>query len=323
MPALDGFSLSFVSLSITAKTNSRIVWNSFPGSVIHGIIGFRLKELSCVVKHGDCKKCHLVHSCAYGTIYESPVPPNSKRMKLYPQTPHPIRITVYPWDKPFLKAGETFEIGVILYGRAVSNLLMVLLSLDTGLQAGVGRVVNGQRGLATMVEVADSIDKSALPWEVLKKRYHAPAETRNLSEVLSQKYDGDLKLRFVSPLKIAVNEKISFNPRPRDIAVNLIRRIGNLSAFFGGGEYNQEVTELIAEAESVEYSSTLKRIAAIRYSSRQSKTISMSGALGEMIIRNCPADLARILAMGKYTGIGKGTTMGLGDYRLENSPENP
>jgi CRISPR/Cas system endoribonuclease Cas6 (RAMP superfamily) len=44
----------------------------------------------------------------------------------------------------------------------------------------------------------------------------------------------------------------------------------------------------------------------------------MSGALGSMIIKSCPAELAKLLKMGEYIGVGKGTTMGLGDYRLES-----
>ena len=310
--------LPVLSVVINVKAISNIVWNSFPGSVVHGIIGFRLKELSCVVKHRDCKKCFLTSSCAYGMIYESPVPPDSKRMRLYPQTPHPIRVTVYPWDKPITAAGDTFEIGITLYGKTATNLLVVLMSLGKGLEEGVGRAQNENRGKAKILKISDRLSGASIPWEKLKNDYHNIAEPRELSEISAGMRLDDVVINFGSPLKITVNEKITFKPQPRDIAANLLRRIGNLSAFYGESEIEPRANDLIGVAEKVEFSSNLKRIEAIRYSSRQSKTISMSGALGSMIIKSCPAELAKLLKMGEYIVVGKGTTMGLGDYRLES-----
>jgi hypothetical protein len=78
--------LPVLSVVINVKAISNIVWNSFPGSVVHGL-SIPSQGIACVVKHRDCKKCFLTSSCAYGMIYESPVPPDSKRMRLYPQRP--------------------------------------------------------------------------------------------------------------------------------------------------------------------------------------------------------------------------------------------
>lgn len=312
--------LPVLAVVINVKATSNVVWNSFPGSVIHGIIGFRLKELSCVVKHRDCKKCFLTSSCAYGMIYESPVPPDSKRMRLYPQTPHPIRITVYPWDKPTMAAGDTFDIGITLYGKSATNLLVVLMSLEKSLEEGVGRAQNDDRGKAKILKISDRLSDASILWESLKKDYHNIAEPRELSEISADKFSEDVAINFGTPLKITVNEKITFRPRPRDIVANLLRRIGNLSAFYSEMEIDPQANDLIGVAENVEFSSSLKRIEAIRYSSRQSKTISMSGALGSMTIKSCPPELARLLKMGEYIGVGKGTTMGLGDYRVGDIP---
>jgi len=308
--------LQILSVTVNVKATDDIVWNSFPGSVIHGIIGFRLKDMSCVVKHRDCKKCFLAQSCAYGLLYESPVPPNSSRMRLYPQTPHPIRITVYPWDKPVLAAGDAFDIGITLYGKAAAYLLVVLLSLEKSLAEGVGRAQKNDRGKAKILNVSDSLGNESISWEKLKIDYRNIAEPRQLAEVSAIDYAENVSLNFRSPLKITVNEKITFRPQPRDIAANLLRRIDNLSAFYGQSQIDPRAYELIGLAEKVEYNSSLKRIEAIRYSSRQKKTISMSGALGAITIRSCPPELAQLLKMGEYIGIGKGTTMGLGDYRL-------
>ncbi len=308
--------LPILSLIVNVEATADIVWNSFPGSVIHGIIGFRLKDLSCVVKHRDCQKCFLAQTCAYGLLYESPVPPDSKRMRLYPQTPHPIRITVYPWDKPVLAAGDTFDIGITLYGKAAAYSLMVLLSLEKSLAEGVGKAKANSRGKAGILKISDSLGNCSISWEELKIEYRNIAEPRQLSEISAGGHSGNVTLNFRSPLKITVNEKITFRPQPRDIAANLLRRIDNLSAFYGQSQIDSQAYDLIGVAENVEYASSLKRIEAIRYSSRQKKTISLSGALGSITIRSCPPELTRLFKMGEYIGIGKGTTMGLGDYRV-------
>jgi hypothetical protein len=315
--AINRIDLAVLSVSLKAEVTREIRWNSFPGSVIHGIIGFHLKELSCVVKHRNCKKCYLSHFCAHGMIYESPMPSDSKRMKLYPQTPHPIRIIVYPWDRTCLVEGEEFEIGISLYGRAVANHLMIMMSLEKALKEGIGRVHRGERGTARILSLRDGISGDSTNWAHLKTNYQNVACPKPLGEIADGASPKNIGLSVRSPLKIVVNGRVSFKPDLRDITSNLLRRLGNLSFFFGENELELDHKGILAEAERTLIESRLKRVEAIRYSSRQEKTISLSGVVGEMHFRNCPPAISKLLHMGQFTGLGKGTTMGLGDYGLK------
>ncbi len=308
--------LPLISAMIKAEVTREIRWNSFPGSVIHGIIGFRLKDISCVAPHRNCKKCFLAESCAYGVIYESLTPPDAERMKLYPQTPHPVRITVYPWDKPILTEGESFEIRITLMGKAISNFLSVLLSLESGLTGGVGRKHGGERGTAEILSVQDSITGENRDWASLKHNYANILCSDPLTGLVIN--SDSINLNFTSPLKVVTNGKANFKPTFRDITSTLCRRLGNLSYFFGE-ELNIDYKGMLSTAAQLPFDSSLKRARAIRYSSRQEKTINISGVVGEMRIENCPNDLYRLLHVGQYVGAGKSTTMGLGDYRIVKS----
>jgi len=312
----NSLDLPILSASIKARVTRDIRWNSFPGSVVHGVLGFKLKNLSCVVSHRNCRRCYVVHTCSYGTIYESPLPPDTKRMRLYPQAPHPIRIAVYPWDRPELKTSETFEVVIVLMGKAVTNSLLLILSLDGALKEGVGRKYGGERGRAEIISLKDRISGKEKEWKDLKDDYSDFISAVALKNLKRSKKAGDIAVHIRSPLKIITDGKSNFNPSLRDITSTLLRRLSNLSYFYNEKEIPLDYQSLLSKAESSPYSSEFKKVGAIRYSSRQSKTISMGGITGKMTIESCVPEISALLDVGVHIGLGKGTTMGLGDYSV-------
>ncbi|MBD3169941.1 MAG: CRISPR system precrRNA processing endoribonuclease RAMP protein Cas6, partial [candidate division Zixibacteria bacterium] len=301
---------------IKTRVLREIRWNSFPGSVIHGVLGMHLKNMSCVVPHRNCVKCYLKYSCPYGIIYESPVPPDSEKMKLYPQIPHPIRIAAYPWRRPRLNTGEEFEVRLTLIGKSVSCLLMILMALEKGFSEGLGRKHNGERGRAELLYVGDAVTGIETNWKELGMNYSNVISASNIEELAGMTDDTDITISFLSPAKIVTRGKANFEPGLRDIMSPLLRRLGSLYYFHGDGEAEIDFSGVLDKANGIECDSEFKKVPAIRYSGRQSKTISISGFTGEMRIENCPGDIIRYLKMGQFIGLGKSTTMGLGDYIL-------
>jgi CRISPR-associated endoribonuclease Cas6 len=304
-----------LSARVKARATSDIIWNSFPGSVIHGIIGFELKNISCVMSHRTCEDCFLVHSCPYGIIYESPLPPNTERMRLYPQAPHPIRIVIHPWNKTALVKGQEFEIMITLVGKATTFCLIILLGLEKGFREGIGRKIDGQRGTAEILTVTDLFTQNTKDWGQLKENYlnfltGMTFSNRPLSD------SNDLVIEFRSPTKIITDSKPNYSPTVRDIISTLLRRIGNLSYFYGGISPELDFEGLLSTASALKYESEYKQIPAHRYSSRQKRAIDIEGIVGKIIVRDCPSEIAKILKAGEYFGIGKGTTMGFGDYQV-------
>lgn len=305
--------LPLTSLTVKAVITRDIAWNSFPGSVIHGVLGYNLKELTCVASHRNCGRCFLVADCPYGMIYESPLPTGTQRMRLYPQSPHPLRLTIDPWNGSNTQEGECFTIGLTLFGRATTCGLLMLLSLEKAFQDGLGRKYKGDRGHARIIEVRDDLSGVSHDWGEPKNNFGQAANLRVLKDLIPGKFSSAVKISFQSPTKIITNEKVNFQPTVRDIVSSIMRRLGNLVYFHGGREMKLNYEAIIAKAENVSAEYALKRVRAVRYSGRQEKKIDISGIAGEITITNCPDELAAVLYAGHYIGIGKGTTMGLGE----------
>jgi CRISPR/Cas system endoribonuclease Cas6 (RAMP superfamily) len=313
---LLSINLPILSCTVKGIITREIYWNSFPGSVIHGILGYSLKDYSCVVAHRNCKKCYLVHDCNYGMVFETPLPKATRRMRLYPQAPHPFKIAVYPWDKPVLREGEQFVVDLTLYGKATTGLLMILMSLERAFADGIGRKKGDARGNAVMLSLTDRLCNKSFDWVSLKANYQNPVSARPLSELLITPRSSEISLRLKSPLKLVTDGKVNFKPSVRDIASNILRRLGNLYYFYEGNELTLEFERLLTEAESAQSETSLRKVSAVRYSSRQNQTISVGGLVGEINIKKPSVDLSQLLMIGQLVGIGKSTTMGLGDYEV-------
>lgn len=311
--ALD---LRVLTFALGAKVTRDIHWNSFPASVVHGVLGMFLKDLTCVVAHRNCKKCYLVSSCPYGVIFESPVPEGATRMRKYPQTPHPIRIVVTPWNTPVAREGETFHVRITLVGASTEHLLSLLLAIDTAFVAGVGRRHGGDRGSAEIREIRDLHTGAIWDWSELKVVYEPPIRPMALNEYASSNPASSVSLTFNTPLRIVTNGRINFRPGTRDLIAGLLRRIANLQYFFGGSEWDADFTRILEEADRLTPSSQIERVPARRYSSRQKAELSLSGISGMMTFPDCPPEIVALFQMGEPLGLGKGSTFGLGDYTV-------
>ncbi len=313
---LKEFDLPVIATELEVMVSRKIVWNSFPGSVVHGVLGMKLKERSCVVTHRQCGRCYLVQSCPYGAIYESKVPVDAERMRLYPQTPHPLRIAVCPWNRQTAEPGDRFRVNLYLYGQAVMFFLSALLAIDDALMDGIGRKHGGARGVGQLLSVRDFLGGREFDWQVLKRDYSTPVEPCELYTLGNAGRKKSIKIGFTTPVKVVTAGKINFNPTVRDVTSALLRRMSNFQYFYNRKEPNIDYKGILAIADDLAAEYRMKRVQAIRYSSRQKKTLSVSGAIGTITIDNCPRDIQSILSAGQYLGVGKSTTMGLGNYSV-------
>ncbi|MBD3332985.1 CRISPR system precrRNA processing endoribonuclease RAMP protein Cas6 [candidate division GN15 bacterium] len=304
--------LRLAAVQVTAVVERPIWWQSFPGSVIHGVLGHRLKLGSCVVPHRNCKRCYLVHDCAYGQSFISPVPEDSERMRQYPQTPHPIQLAVFPWEEQRLLPGSELTIALTLYGCMSGSLLKILLALHDALSGGVGRAERGERGTARMLAVTDRVTGRRYDWMDLQRSYTPPAEPIVLGSLGNGDQPRDIEIEFKTPVRLRTGGRMNFEPTLPDLVSNLSRRLANLEYFFGDGDCVINRGEVLDQASEVAAKIDVAKVPGIRYSARQKTTVAVSGFVGRVRVPACPAELARVLEQGQYTGLGKGTTMGLG-----------
>jgi hypothetical protein len=64
----------------------------YAGSTWRGALGHALKRTVCVTHEPRCPACLLYTSCAYSYVFETPPPPGTAKMRLYPAAPHPFVI---------------------------------------------------------------------------------------------------------------------------------------------------------------------------------------------------------------------------------------
>ena len=71
-------------------TDSAVRLPSFPGSAWRGAFGYALKKTVCIVRNTPCNQCMLKNACVYSTVFETPPPANTEKMRKYTAAPHPF-----------------------------------------------------------------------------------------------------------------------------------------------------------------------------------------------------------------------------------------
>ena len=305
--------LRHLEMEVQLEAESVIYWNSFPGSALHGALGFTSKKRSCVVKYENCEGCFLLDTCFYSQLFESRTPKDSRRMRKYPHIPPGLRLTIDPWDKPAALAGETLIVGITLFGSAINTMMSLLLSLEETFQRGIGRKSpEGDRGTALIRSISSS-GGEYFSWSDFMNFEQIPVKITRWAES-GRFLSGSVALNFTSPTRIASGGRVTGSPSFRDIVSTILRRITNIAYFYCGMELEADFKGLLSLAESVEYESNFLRVGQSRYSAHQKRRMTLDGIVGEMRVWDCPEELMPWLELGGRLGIGKNTSMGMGRY---------
>ena len=140
-------------------------------------------------------------------------------------------------------------------------------------------------------------------------------EAQNLSAQLSRQA---VRLRFLTPLRLVVDGDLCTDPQFYILARNLLRRLGNLVSFHCGQEADFPVGPLLDVAETVRLTERRTRwYDWERYSKRQDKRMKLGGLVGELTYEGHLTEFLPLLVLGSWVNLGKGTSFGLGRYRLE------
>jgi len=225
-------------------------------------------------------------------------------------------MTIEPWKDELLEKGEETCIQFSLVGDAGRHAVPVLLALDEALGTGIGRKDrNGKRGVIKLNSISGPESDEHLSWERL--RYDrglpfTPVSWKSLVESMNE----FSRLSFISPARIMSGGRISGQPTLRDLMASLLRRISNLAYFHCGVELQADYRGLLTRAEEHHPESSFQRIRANRYSGRQRARFRVDGVTGTMDVDKVPGEFMPWLILGQYLGVGKSTSMGMGQYWL-------
>ncbi len=286
----------------------------YAGSAWRGALGHALKRALCITHAPVCKTCLLYHACGYAYVFETPPPVHAGKMRRYDAVPHPFLLNVV--EDQHVAPGDTYPVGLTLVGRANAHLGYLIHALAEAGRRGVG---TGRQPLIleyvaqkTSAECDTTIYAAGGTLEA-----HAP------SEWPCPPVPSRVRVLFETPLRLRRQETY-LGPTTlgfADLFGALLRRISMLTYFHSDTPLVTDFAGLARAAEGIGFSKTeLVWQDWTRYSSRQKTLLEMGGVIGSAdLVGQDILPFWPYLWLGQWVHAGKGTSMGLGRYRLENA----
>ncbi len=289
----------------------------YAGSAWRGLLGHGLRQAACVTRARDCAGCLLLAHCVYPRVFEPPPPANAEGGR-FAAPPRPYVLDIDPLAPRDYGPREPLHLGITLLGEATRQVPYLLHALQLAGQRGLGRT-HGHFVLARLdQETAPGTDD----WQTV----YDPALGRYTPLLLEHPRVpavpvGPVRLHLLTPLRLKRQGKLVGPAQftPRELIFNLSGRLRLLAQHHGGDTTGLTQEPLLQAAAAM---STANRQLHwhewTRYSSRQDTLMELGGLLGHFDLAGPGlADLWPILWLGQWVHAGKGTTFGLGAYRLE------
>ena len=312
---LPQLAIGYYQFHFEAKGNVRLP--SYAGSAWRGAFGHALKRAVCVTNMRQCEPCLLYRTCAYSYLFETPPPASAAKMRKYTAVPHPFVI-----QPDTTSDGKIYKLRLILFGRANSLLPYVIHAYERAAEKGLGM---GRTPLA-LTEVSQACKLSGERWSVIYQPGASLQSLPALNPDIPTK-SGHVKITLHTPMRLQRNGSL-VTPSEftfADLFSTLLRRISMLTYFHTDTPLETDFAELTRQARQITWQDTkLQWFDWARYSSRQETSMQMGGIVGELFLNTTSLDpFWPYLWLGQWTHAGKGTSMGLGHYRIDTVASLP
>lgn len=298
-----------VRLELTAR--DPITFPAFAGSLVRGAFGRALRQVSCTTGAPTCAGCPEIPVCPYGYGFETPVP-ESAPDAAGPFVPHPFVLALDAAEK--LAPGDRFHVDFTLIGSGRFQLASFVEAFRwlsrRGFKDGAARF--------NLTRVHDVAPLGPRPILVPEHPLFLAEPTDWSLAMLSAPPPGPLTLTTVSPLRL-LGRGAPLTELDLPLLLRaLFRRIGALARYHCGFEPEVDYTALLAHATSrtrvVERRLVWRELP--RYSARQKRRMVLGGLEGTLALDGDLAPALPFLALGELLQVGKGTSFGLGRYKL-------
>jgi CRISPR-associated endoribonuclease Cas6 len=300
------------------KALTHIRLPAYKGSTLRGGFGHAFKKVVCVKREKTCTSCLLKGKCVYSYVFETPPPQDTSKMRKYPFAPHPFIITPPLEERRDYEEGESFSFELTLIGRSIEYLPYFIYTFEELGKMGIGKALgkyelsevraNGKQGNAEIIYSARE--------KILKNSY-AVQKAEDLNHFLHS--PSALKLNFLTPTRLKYEGSLAPRLEFHILFRNLLRRISLLSYFHCDEELNVDFKGLIERATDVgTHQEHLSWFDWERYSNRQETKMKMGGFVGSAWFEGNLEPFLPFLLLGEQIHVGKGTTFGLGKYRISH-----
>jgi hypothetical protein len=308
-----GVQLDLAEVTTYWKTGGNLAALRDLGRTVRGGFGLALRELSCVEPDQQCRGCVHATRCAYGYLFETPLPPNSQFMRKYTNAPHPFVLRA---QQSSSRDGTVLRIHLCLVGRAIEYYPRALLALVRlgKLGLGPGRV---PLSLAKVRDEAARTDQEAdpngavvvMPQRVAVPIKRGPSSTR------------DLRVTLHTPLRLVsdggVTRKLTYG-RLVSASLRRIELLWRVHCASDEEAWELDAPDLVSRAEAVPcVLDSTRWVEGERYSRRQDRSHPMGGLLGRLRFGASGGPLAPLLALGGRLHLGKHTAFGHGHLTVD------
>lgn len=324
--------LHFAHLRLHLKALAPLRLPAYPGSALRGGFGHAFRKVVCTMGPIPCDTCILRTACPYYQLFEAPVPANAPPLlQKTGRVPHAFIIAPDTDGKRHLQAGETFAAGLTLLGPAIRSLPYFLMAFQLFGRVGLGRnkaqfALAAAEAMSAFGDDDTPADGAFVPYfdgetglapglpPILNISAFATAHVPPDDEVAT------IQIRLHTPLRLKKNGDLVTRLTPREFIYHLCRRISHVLFLYGepaGQTWNFK--PLLAETEKLQMRANLRWWDWQRYSARQQTVMNLGGLIGGFELSGEPLTILRLLPLlkvGEWMHVGKGTTFGLGKYKV-------
>ena len=317
-------SLRFAQFKFTIEAVEKLQLPDYKGSALRGGFGYAFRKATCLTRDRQCTPCILKTACAYYTVFETKIPKEtSTLLRIGADAPHPF-ILDPPMTREFLfPPGSKLSYGVTLVGSAIEKLPFFIyafriLGEDLGLGSGRGRF--------KLLSVKDGVGTEIYQHDGLSGRY----KVHYAKEMLSSDNQGDFSfgLELMTPLRMKTSwqresqgllTELTDDSHFGILLKTLYHRAFVLTQLYCTGEpvlqYDSHDIPLRDLGVQLRESKT-KWLDWTRYSTRQKQHMQLGGMIGTVTFTGKTGKYLPLFKLGEYLHMGKGSTFGLGKYRL-------
>lgn len=264
--------------------------------------------------------CERKENCAYGYVFETPVPADAAVLKNLSDVPRPFVIEP-PLDRKMRYAvGESLDWRVVLIGNGIQHLPYFVLAFKMLGAIGIGKA-RGKFTLETVeavhpfqesVKPVYSVEDGALRAEELSVRFP------DLQERARAFPPDRVTLRFLTPTRIKHQNEWVTAPDFHILMRAILRRVSSLYYFHCGEQWETDYRGIIAQAQQIEMTQAKTQwIEWERYSARQEKKIELGGFIAEASYAGNLESFLPLLLIGQLVHVGKACVFGNGQYVLK------
>lgn len=293
------------------------------GNTLRGGFGAAFRRLVCVDLRWECAQCSLRFTCAYTTVFNPFLPPDSDRLRGNRDIPRPFVFKPPLTTEARFVAGAALVFELVLIGKAVDYLPYFVVAFRALGEIGLG--LNRAPVRLARVEALDGSGAAVLAYTGESNVLHpAPPISLDL-DLPDATSEGDdiLCLRFLTPTTLRAGStadraaQLVRRPEFHHVIKRLRDRLNALATFFGDGPLPLDFKGLGETAEQVRtVEDRTEWQERGRFSARRHTPHDLSGFTGTASFSGPVARFRPLLRAGELVHVGKNAVFGNGWFKM-------